>query len=148
MPGLSVVRSIAAPPEKVWAVFTDLKASADRLSAVKAVEVFTAGPFGVGTRWRETRTMFGREATEDMEITAVDPGRSYTAEAASHGSHYTSRFDFAPTEDGTDVTFSFTGESHGAMRVVGAVMWPMLKGKMAKELRRDLDDLAVYCERT
>ena len=148
MPGVSVVRSIAAPPETVWAVFTDLKESAERLSAVKAVEVFTDGPFGVGTRWRETRTMFGREATEDMEITAVDPGRSYTAEAASHGSHYTSRFDFAPTEDGTDVTFSFTGESQGAMRIVGAVMWPMLKGKMTKELRRDLDDLAVYCERT
>ena len=147
MPGLSVTRSISAPPETVWAVFTDLPKAAERLSAVNAVEVFTDQPFGVGTRWRETRTMFGREATEDMEITAVDPGRSYTAEAASHGSHYTSRFDFAPTGTGTVVTFSFNSESHGLMRIVGAAMWPMLKGKMTKELRRDLDDLAAYCER-
>jgi hypothetical protein len=28
------------------------------------------------------------------------------------------------------------------------VVWPMLKGKMTKELRRDLDELAVYCERS
>lgn len=147
MPGLSVLRPISAPPETVWAVFTDLGNSVERLSAVDAVEVFTEGPFRVGTRWRETRTMFGREATEEMEVTAVEPERSYTVEAASHGSHYTSQFHFAPTEAGTDVTFSFSSESHGAMRFVSAVMWPLLKGKMTKELRRDLDDLAVYCER-
>jgi uncharacterized protein YndB with AHSA1/START domain len=146
VPSLSVQRSIAAPPETVWAVFTDLGKAVERLSAVEAVDILTDGPFGVGTRWRETRTMFGREATEEMEVTFVDPERSYTTEAASHGSAYTTRFDFAPTQAGTDVTFSFTSESHGAMRLVGAVLWPLLKGKMAKELRRDLDDLALHCE--
>ena len=148
MPSLSVTRSIAASPDHVWDVFTDLAQSVDRLSAVNSVEILTEGAFGIGTRWRETRTMFGREATEEMKVTQVDPGRSYTAEAASHGSHYVSRFDFAPTVSGTDVTFSFSGESNGAMRIVGLVMWPVLKGKMAKELRRDLDDLAEYCEQT
>ncbi len=43
-----------------------------------AVERLDSGTdFGVGTTWRETRVMFGREATEVMEIVAVDEGRSY-----------------------------------------------------------------------
>jgi carbon monoxide dehydrogenase subunit G len=147
MPGLSVSRSVSAPVDAVWTVFTDLARSADRLSAVNAVEVLTPGEFALGTRWRETRTMFGREATEEMEVTAIVPGRSYTTGADSHGSHYMSRFDFVPTETGTDVTFTFHAESHGVMRFVGSLMWPMLKGKMTKELRRDLDELAEYCER-
>lgn len=147
MPSLHVTRSIAVTPDVAWTVFTDLAQSAERLTAVNAVEVLTPGEFGLGTRWRETRTMFGREATEEMKVTAVDPGRSYTADAESHGSHYVSRFDFTPTPNGTDVRFSFSSESHGVMRFVGSVMWPMLKGKMTKELRRDLDDLAAYCER-
>lgn len=150
MPSLRVHRAIAAPPDAVWAVFTDLPRSAERLTAVDAVEILSDGDgdgdFGVGTRWRETRTMFGKQATEEMEVTAVDPQRSYTVEAESRGTHYVSRFDFTPTGDSTDVTFTFSGESSGAMRVVGALMWPLLKGKMTQELRRDLDDLAGHCE--
>jgi len=48
---------------------TDLEGSAERLSGVNEAEILERPEFGLGTRWRETRTMFGKEATEEMVVT-------------------------------------------------------------------------------
>jgi hypothetical protein len=133
--------------DRVWSVFTDIAAGAERLSAVEHLEMLTEQPFGTGTRWRETRQMFGKSATEEMWVTDVEPMRFYVVEADSHGTHYTSRYDFSsPNSSTTTVTFSFSGSSRGVMKLLGAAMWPLLKGKMTTELRRDLDELAQACE--
>ncbi len=60
---------------------TDLAGAPRVVRGIDAVEVLTPGEFGVGTRWRETRTMLGRSATEEMTVTAMEPQRSYTTEA-------------------------------------------------------------------
>ena len=148
MPTITASRRIRAPRDRVWEVFTDLEASADRLRAVERVEVLTDEPFGVGTTWRETRKMFGRTETEEMHVTAVDRPASYTVSATSQGTTYTSRFDFSESApDTTEVLFTFSGETQGVVRkAIGAVVWPLFRGKVTKELRRDLDDLAAFCE--
>ena len=89
---ITVVKIIDAPLDRVFEVFTDLPGTPGRISAITKLEVLTDGPIGVGTRWRETRVMFGREATETMEITAIDPPRSYSAAANSCGCHYETMF--------------------------------------------------------
>lgn len=148
MPTVSASRTIAAPLDRVWSVFTDLASSEEHLGAVERVEMLTDGEFGVGTTWRETRKMFGRTETEEMQVTALVHRSSYTVGATSQGTTYSSRFDF--TEHGpssTEVRFTFTGETQGGVRkAIGAVVWPLFRGKVAKELRRDLDDLAEVCE--
>ena len=62
MRDVEVRRHVAAPVERVWALATDLEGSPRVVRGIEAVEVLTPGPFGVGTRWRETRRMFGRSA--------------------------------------------------------------------------------------
>ena len=57
---------IDAVPEEVFAVATSFGGCAEWLSGVKEASVLTAGPVGVGTRFRETRIMGGREATEGL----------------------------------------------------------------------------------
>ena len=72
---IEVSQRIEAPAEQVWAVITDLANSPQVISGIDAVEILGGPPeFGVGTRWRETRTMLGKTATEEMEVSAVDPG--------------------------------------------------------------------------
>lgn len=69
---ITVERDIAAPPERVWDIVTDLELTTEVISAITAPERTDAGRgFGVGTAWRETRVMFGREATEAMAVFAV-----------------------------------------------------------------------------
>jgi uncharacterized membrane protein len=149
MQDVEVRRHVAAPVQRVWEVATDLAGAPQVVRGIDAVEVLTPGPFGVGTRWRETRTMMGRSATEEMTVTAVEPQRSYTVEAASRGAHYVSTFAFAPSADGgTDVTTTFGGRPTGAVaRVLGAVTAPLGRRAVSKALEQDLHDIATTAER-
>lgn len=149
MQQVEVRREVAAPPQRVWDLATDLRNAPQVLTGVDAVDVLTPGPFAVGTRWRETRTMFGRQATEEMWVTAVDPGRSYTVEAESNGMHYVSTFAFEPTGDGdgTTVTLRFGGEaSSRGGRVLAALTGPLARRSVERALRTDLEDLGRAAE--
>ncbi len=99
---LALSRTVAASPQRVWQVITDLDRAAQTLSGVSRVERLTDGPYALGTRWRETRTMFGKATTEEMWVTALDPARSTTVEASSHGTDYRTVFDLTPTGSGRD----------------------------------------------
>jgi hypothetical protein len=116
---------------------------------IDAVDVLTPGPFGVGTRWRETRTMMGRSATEEMSVTAVEPLRSYRVESVSRGAHYVSTFAFSSSADGgTEVATTFGGRpTSSTMRVLAAVTAPLVRRSVAKALEQDLQDIAAAAER-
>lgn len=55
-----------------------------------------------GTRWRETRMIFGSAATEEMGIGAFDQDRSYTVVSENCGCTYRTTFTFEA--DGTTAT--------------------------------------------
>lgn len=138
---------INAPVEKVFSVAADVRNAPEVISAITKMEVLTEGPVGVGTRFRETRIMFGKEATEVMEFSVFDPPRSYTLVADSHGCHYVSTFRFTPDAGGTRVDFDFTGTAHSVgAKVMSAVMGPLMKGTMRKMLAKDLHELKRHIE--
>ena len=85
MPSVEVERTIAAPPDRAFRIATDLENLAATVSGIDSVEVLTEGPVGEGSRWRETRTMMGRPATEEMWVTAFEAPRRFVVEAESHG---------------------------------------------------------------
>jgi hypothetical protein len=149
MHSIEVRRHVRAAPEVVWALATDISGSAEWLSGVDRVEMLSSpGVFGPGTRWRETRKIGGRTVTEEMAVTAVEAGRSYTVEAGSRGAHYVSRFSFAAAPDaGTDVALSFGAEADGTVkRLLAAAASKVMARSVAKQLLRDLDDLARAAE--
>lgn len=143
----STVR-VHAPPHRVFEAITDLKNAPSRVSAIKRLELLTDGPMGVGTRFRETRVMFGREASETMEVTRFDPGRSYDLFASSCGCEYRStvRVDAAPggasdltmTFDARPVTFS--------AKVMSFLMNAFLRRAVCKAVEKDLSDIKAAVE--
>jgi hypothetical protein len=146
---ITVTRHTAAPVDRVWQLSTDLANAPDVFTSIDRIELLSPPPFGVGTRWRETRTAMKRQVTEEMWVTDMDPQRAYTVEARSGGAHYTSVFSFTPTPDGgTDVALTFGGEPLGtAQKVLGRVLGPLMTGSVRKALAGDLDDLARAAER-
>lgn len=139
---------IDAPPARVWEVVTDLATAPDRIAAIKSLEVLTDQPFGVGTRWRETRAMFGKEATEEMEVSAVTPGESYTTEAESCGCHYTCIVRVAAEGAGSRLSMAMDAKPVTLMaRVMGVVMMPMMRGMVIKAFAKDLADIKAGAER-
>jgi phenylpropionate dioxygenase-like ring-hydroxylating dioxygenase large terminal subunit len=101
-----------------------------------------------GTRWRETRVMFGREATETLEITEWRPPREYVVSADSHGCRYRSVIRVRPQGPGTVIEFEFGGEPYTFMsRATAFVMGGLMRGSIEKMLRTDLAAMKDFCER-
>ncbi|MER6100106.1 SRPBCC family protein [Streptomyces sp. NPDC001728] len=143
-----VERRVAASPGRVWESITDLPEMPRVLSGVERVEVLTEGGFGVGTRWRETRRMLGKEATEEMTVTESEPPDRYVTVADSHGMHYVSELTLTP--DGTGATtlrmaFSATpaGRTPG---VLGRLVARFGAKAVARALAKDLSEIARAVE--
>ncbi|MCT7353265.1 SRPBCC family protein [Streptomyces sp. 15-116A] len=145
---VAVERRIAAPRDRVWDALTDLQGMERVLKGVTKVEVLTEGPFDVGTRWRETRRMFGKEATEEMWVTACTPAERYVVEAESHGMHYVSEWDLrADGPAATTVRMTFTGEPTGRQGLLARLLAGLGRGAVRKTIAKDLDDVATSVER-
>ena len=146
MAPLNFTLSIAAPLERVFDAFVDIEHWSNRISGITRVEMLTQGAVGVGTRFRETRIMFKKEATEEMEITALDPSHSYTLGCESNGCRYKSDFIFTEEGNGTalEMTFEATPLTFTA-KVMSILMKPMMK-KMVEMCSKDLDDLKASVE--
>ncbi|MFJ8132705.1 SRPBCC family protein [Streptomyces hydrogenans] len=144
-----VERRVAASPGRVWESITDLPDMPRVLSGVQKVEVLTEGGFGVGTRWRETRRMLGKEATEEMTVTECEPPDRYVTVADSHGMHYVSELSLRT--DGPDasvlrMTFS-ARPAHGRRQNPVARLLARFGAKaVSKALAKDLDDIARTVE--
>jgi uncharacterized protein YndB with AHSA1/START domain len=149
---IAVNRSIAAPVELAWAVFTDLSGRPDWLSTVDAVEVLTPGSFAAGVRWRETRTLGGdTTVTEELVVAEVDPLRRCVITSPGSGVDYTLTYTFRPIEigrahGGTVVGAVFEGRpSSRASRAVAFFLGGLAARAAEGALRRDLDALAAAC---
>ncbi len=142
MTTVSCTTRINAPQEKVFDVFADLKSAPSRIKSIIRLEVLTDGPIGKGTKFRETRKMFGKEATETMEITQFDAPRAYTVEARSCGMHYVSRFDFKPEGDATAVTMTFGGTPESFLaKVMGKIMGKKMAEMCRKAVEKDMTEM-------
>jgi carbon monoxide dehydrogenase subunit G len=145
----SLTQHIHASPEKVWSVISDIPGSAATLSGVESVQMLSEGPYGEGTRWKETRTMMGRSETVEMWVAKADPPRSTTVKALQGGADYTSRFSLAERDRGTDLTLTFGAEvlkptvfSKVTMALFGKIGMSITR----KALTKDLAEIAAKAE--
>jgi hypothetical protein len=143
---ISCARLINAPQQRVFHIFTDLRRAAERVKAINSLEVLTDGPIARGTRFRETRTMFGRSATETMEITAFDAPNSYSVGCDSCGARYTTVFTFKPQGQSTRVEMSFSIEARSFMARLFKPLGRLMMGQLRKCLDADLNDLQRAAE--
>jgi hypothetical protein len=143
---ITCTRLINAPQGRVFDVFTDLRRAPGRVKGITGLEVLTEGPVRQGTRFRETRTMFGKQATETMEITSFDAPRSYTVGCGSCGAHYTTRFTFTPEGPSTRVEMSCTVEARSFVAKLFKPLAKLMMKQMRKCFEADLGDLQRAAE--
>lgn len=141
-------RQINAPAETVWALMTNLESFPETVSGIEGVERLDDGSgFRVGTTWRETRTLFGRTATEDMWVTEIEPGCSYVVEANSHGAEYRTSHHVEPQGDGSLLTMTFSGKAIGTVaKIMSATVGRMFTKATKKAFEQDLADIAIAAE--
>jgi uncharacterized protein YndB with AHSA1/START domain len=163
MSTVAVTRVVRVPVARAWSVFTDLPARADWLSTVAGVEVLTAGVFGVGTVWRETRTMpDGEQVTEEFRVEECSAPARLVVSSPGAGADYRVTYTFAPVwprsavrrrppragrvvaSRATAVTVVLDGTPSGsAGRLLAFILGGLAARVVEGTLRQDLTDLAA-----
>lgn len=147
MSTIKVSREIAAPVDKVFALFTDIEHGSAHVSGIKSVEMMTFGEFRLGTKWRETREVLGRLDDAEMEITAFEQNRSYTITHHKAGVRVDTEFTFAPVTTGTLVSIEFALNPQGLpLALLSPLEWA-IAGKVKDVLGHDLLDLKNSLEK-
>jgi uncharacterized protein YndB with AHSA1/START domain len=144
---VKVATTIAASLERVFDLFIDVEHAAAHVSSIRSVAMLTPGrPFALGTRWRETREVFGGRDSAEMEVTAFERNRTYTITHHKAGVRIETVFAFEPNADGTAVSIEFAVQTAGlASGFLTPLNWA-IAGKVRHVLNRDLSDLRRVAE--
>lgn len=139
---------IKADKAAIWQTITDINNAAVNISGIDDVEILEQ-PEGelVGLKWRETRTLFGKSATETMWITDAETNKYYRTRAENHGAVYISEMAISEENGENYLSMSFTGEAQtfGA-KIMSALMGWMMIGSTRKVMLQDLEDIKKVVE--
>lgn len=146
----SLEQNFPVPPDQVFAALTDLDQAPQWMPNLRAIEKLTEGPFGQGTRFRETRQMFGHDATELYEVSRFDPPRALelmvdARRGSSKRGKY--RFSYSFTRNatyGTDMTLA--GEISD-LGLLGTVLAPLLVRPFKRAIAQDHAALRAFLDR-
>ena len=134
--------------EDVWSVITDIENSPNTISGIDKIEILERPADGlVGLKWQETRTLFGRTATEIMWITDVHENESYKTRAESHGSVYVTRLGISEQDGTTRLAMEFDAfpQTFGA-KLMSAVTGRFFANATKEALMQDLVDIKAAVE--
>lgn len=145
---LSVFVEIEKPLEDVWKAIIDFKNCSSYIESIVKLEIIDEPKDTlIGFKWKETRVMFGKEATETMWITDYVENEYYQTRAESHGSIYISRLAIEREEKHTKLTMSFSAEAQTFFaKIFSLCMGFVIKGSMKKALIKDLNDIKTHVE--
>ena len=145
---LELTERISAPNDRVFAIASDVEAMPKNVPGIVRVEKLTPGPVGLGTRFKETRMMFGKESTEEMTFAAFDPPRSYRMDADSCGARFESTFRFVPVDGGTEIQLEIsTTATSWFARLMKPLSMMMMMGSVKKLLQADLRAVKAAAEK-
>ncbi len=129
--------------ESIWNIISDIKNSEKNISGIQKIEILKEATDGIiGLKWRETRTMFGKEAAEDMWITHSEPNSYYKTRAESHGAVYLTTMKIEEKDNSCILSMNFESESVSFVaKIMNVVFGGMMKKSTEKALLEDLNDI-------
>ena len=147
MTTVSVSTLVEADPKSVFEAFTDFASSLRHIPAVSNVEMLTAGRVRVGTRFKQTRLILGHDVIEEVEVAALERGRSFELLCESFGSEYREVYHFSPEGEATRVKMDFLERPRSrSAKLMTPVRW-LMKGILRRNLEDDLGWIRRWIER-
>ena len=140
----TVSRTINAPIETVFSAISDVDHFAEVRPQVVKIDYLSEIHSGVGTRFRETRRMKGKDTTNDLEITEYEPGRRIRFVTASHGTTWDSIYIVKPQAPGTVLALTMEATSETWLP---KIMVLLISGVLQTALEGDMDTVKAFCER-
>jgi uncharacterized protein YndB with AHSA1/START domain len=131
---------IARPPDEVFDYLTDTKKLPEWQAS--AVESRADGPLAEGSRIVERRSLFGREAETELEVTCYEPGRRLSLRSVSGPLNFSIDHLLDGIEGATRLHVTAAARPAGLLRFAK----PALASRARQELRRDFERLKEILE--
>ena len=135
----SVTVEIAAPPERVWDVLTDVERWPEWTETVTSVKRLDEGPLRAGSRAKIDQPKIPET---EYEVTELDPGRSFTWVATGPGVTTTARHEVAQLPGGGSRVKLIVEQSGW----LGSVMGRFYRGLTDRYLANEAAGLKSRCE--
>jgi carbon monoxide dehydrogenase subunit G len=142
MNGFEFSQYIAKPPREVFGVLSDPTEATKFLDNITESRKLTEGPVAVGTTFRETRVVNGKEASADLVVSAYEPDTHVGISTEAEGIRVSYRYDLSSEGPGTRLRWVCELEAGGLRKM----MLPMVAAIMKKEDGDHLQRLKAYLE--
>jgi hypothetical protein len=136
MAGFNMSEWVARPPKVVFDFITASENAPKIVSSVKSMVKLTEGPVGVGTRYRETRLMHGKEQQAELEIVEFEPARKYAVQNVTEGIETVYRYNLQPERDGTRIDLVCEIKAKGIKKLMLPLVAAILKKEDGDHLQR------------
>ena len=140
---LSATRTIAAPVDRVFDTVAHIENFRKALPSITNVQFLTESKTGVGTRFRETRVMRGRESTTVLEVTEYQPNERVRLVSDAGGTIWDTVFTVKAADGGTDLSLAMDARPY---KLAARIMNPLVSRMIRKAIEGDMDAVKAYCE--
>ena len=135
--------TIDAPVGEVFEAVADIGNFSKAVPQITNVEFLSDVKRGVGTRFRETRLMGGREASEELEVTEFVQDERVRIVSDSHGAVWDTVFEVTTVGGHTLLTMTMDAKPH---KLLARIMTPLTKGIVKKAIEKDMAAVKEFCE--
>ncbi|MBV7335637.1 SRPBCC family protein [Chloroflexi bacterium TSY] len=139
-----VTRTIDAPVELVFDTVANINQFSQALPHIVNVEILSDTQSGVGTHFRETRLMNGKEATTELEVTEYVENERIRLVSDTGGTIWDTVFTVAAKGDQTELVMVMDANAY---KLLPKLMNPLIKGMVKKAIEKDMDAVKAFCEK-
>ena len=138
-------RTIKAPIGKVFKTLATIDEFSQAVPGIKNVKFLSERRYGVGTRFRETRLMNGKETATELEVTELVENEHVRIVSDAGGTLWDSVFRVKQNGDAVEMNMQMDAIPHN---FIAKIMTPMILGMVSKFVQQDMDSVKAFCERT
>ena len=136
MAGFNMSEWVARPPKEVFDFISASENAPKIVNSVTSMVKLTEGPVRVGTRYRETRLMHGKEQQAELEIVEFEPARKYAMQNVTEGIEVVYRYNLQPERDGTRIDLVCELKAKGIKKLMLPLVASILKKEDGDHLQR------------
>ncbi len=143
MSSITVTKQINAPKALVFKTVSDIRDFSKAIPEIINVEFLSTREYGVGTKFRETRDMNGREVSTELEVTEFEENEHIRIVSDTMGTLWDSIFTVKEKDGGTELILMMDANAY---KLLPKLINPLMKGVMRKALEKDMVAVKRYCE--
>lgn len=136
MTGFNMSEWVARPPKVVFDFIANSDNASKIVQSVSSMVKLTEGHTRVGTRYRETRLMHGKEQQAELEIVEFEPTRKYAMQNVTSGIETVYRYNIQPERDGTRIDLVCEVKAKGIKKLMLPLVAAILKKEDGDHLQR------------